>query len=185
MIFGDSFAAPTDFPESWVNGLGQCYVVDNRAQAGASEYRIWQQIRSADLELYDLALCVHTSDQRLFVPHNPLHQQSRTHQHCDVIFTDIEYRDDEFSRACQEYFRWIHDWDYHRNIHNLICQQIDQEFDIPVLHTTHFDYENLYAFAGMVSFHDLWQQHRGSINHYTQHGNRLVLSRVLSLLESL
>lgn len=184
-IFGDSFAAPDPSAVSWPRLLGQHYSVTNHAQAGSSQYRIWQQIQRVDLDAYDLVLCVHTSSQRVFVPHNPLHALSAQHQHCDVIFSDIEGRGDEFSRACQGYFRHIHDITYHNDLHNLICERIHRSLTVPTLHTTHFDYQELYEFPGLLNFHNLFRQHRGHINHYNEQGNRLVYQHLLQHLDTL
>ena len=98
-------------------------------------------------------------------------------------FSDINQGDTEFSQACRLYFKHIFDLDYAVDLHNMICQQIDQLCqDLPVIHITHFDYEKLYQFPNMINFYELFLQHRGPVNHYDQYGNGQVYQSLLKVL---
>lgn len=184
-IFGDSFATrmPNSHNIGWPILLERNYTVTNFAQAGSSEYKILKSIQSADLDSYDQIIISHTSPNRVYVPHNPLHQHSQYHKNCDIIFSDVEHNHDEFSQACQLFFKHIFDLDHAKHIHELICKEIDQLTNQrKVLHLTHFDYSGLYQFPNLVDFYTTWSQHRGSTNHYNQQGNTLVYESIMNTL---
>ena len=183
-LFGDSFGVqklnqPFD---GWVNLLSKHCNIVNHCQSGASQYRILQQLKTANVDKFDQIIITHTSPSRLFVRSNPVHANSEYHQNCDVIFTDVESRQDEFSRACQLYFKHIYDEEFNFDLHNLICQEIDTKYKNNILHITHFDYDKLYQFPNMINFHNLWCSHRGSVNHYDQIGNYQVYKHLLDKL---
>jgi len=184
-LFGDSFGYQKfNQPfKSWVDLLDNHFEIANHCQCGVSEYKILQQLKTSNLDDFDVLLITHTSATRIFVPHNPLHSNSNTHQVCDIIYTDIADRNDEFSQACQQYFKHIFDLDYAINIHNMICKEIDQLCSHKkVLHVTHFDYDGLYDFPGVINFYKHWLDNRGTVNHYNQVGNELVYQTILKKL---
>jgi hypothetical protein len=185
-LFGDSFGYqfPTQDFSSWVEKLGNHYVISNHCQAGVSEYKILQQIKSADLGGYDQIIITHTSPSRVFVRYNPLHEDSITHQDCDIILADIENRKDRFSKACHDYFKFIFDFDHALDIHNMICQEIHQRTEKHnVVHMTHFDYTNCFEFPNLINFHALWLKNRGPVNHYNQFGNNEIYKTLLAHLQ--
>lgn len=184
-IFGDSFAVRQPHPDNtgWPILLEDHYQVDNFAQAGISEYKILMSIQNINFDLYDRVIISHTSPNRVYVPCNPLHQQSLYHKNCDIIFSDIENNHDEFSRACQLFFKHIFDLDHARFMHNLICKEIDcLTKKHKTLHVTHFDYTNLYQFHGLIDFYANWSNHKGTVNHYSKKGNQLVYSIIVKNL---
>ena len=65
LITGDSFAADWQkkYPskKGWVNILADRYQVTNIAQAAVSEYKIWQQIKSVDLNKFDTIIVSHVN----------------------------------------------------------------------------------------------------------------------------
>ena len=184
-LFGDSFgyqhsSQPFD---SWVDILENHFEITNNCQCGASEYKILQQLKRSNLEQFDILLITHTSPVRVFVAYNSLHRHSDTHRDCDIIYTDIADRDDEFSQACRQYFKHIFDLDYAIDMHNMICKEIDQLCsNKKVLHITHFDYDQLYVFPGMINFYTHWLDNQGPVNHYNQTGNRQVYQSILKML---
>ena len=184
-IFGDSFGAikPDHEFKGWVEKLQYHYAVTNFCQCGSGQYRILQQIKSVDLKRFDKLLITHTSPFRVFVRENLLHKNDPVYKNCDLIFADIENRDDEFSTAAYGYFKYIFDHEFYRDIHNLICKEIDRiTGSFECLHITHFDYKDCYKFANFMCFHDLWKKHRGPVHHYDQLGNHEIFSRVLDHL---
>lgn len=186
-LFGDSFGYELhDQPyPSWVTLLKNNFEIINHCQSGVSEYKILQQLKKSNLESFDKILITHTSPLRVYVAHNPLHTNSNSHKNCDIIFTDIADRTDDFSMACQQYFRYIFDIDYATNIHNMICQQIDQLCqNKSVLHITHFDYTGLFKFCPMLNFYQFWLKNKGEVNHYNQTGNQKVYKEVLNYLNA-
>lgn len=184
-IFGDSFGAKKDddpFP-SWVNLLGTRYHVDNYCQCGVSEYKILQQVKNTNLTLYDQIIITHTSPYRVFVKHHPVHTDSLYHTNCDILFTDIESRNDEFSVACKLYFKHIFDESYACDIHNLICFEIEKQVPNKTIHVTHFDYSGLYSFNNsLINFYSTWKKHKGTVNHYNEKGNQYIFNKLVSIL---
>jgi hypothetical protein len=176
-IFGDSFSARVTHDNiiGWPIELEQYASIDNFSHSGSSEYRIFEIIKSTNLEKYDKILISHTSPLRMFVRHNPIHQNSQYHKNCDIIFQDIEQRKDEFSVACQLFYKHIFDIDYSINMHNLICHEIEQLTNkYNTLHITHFDYTNLYQFKNFINFYPHWLNNKGPVNHYSKIGNNFV-----------
>lgn len=184
-IFGDSFAFRQPHPDNtgWSILLEDRYQVDNFAQAGISEYKILMSMQNIDFDLYDQIIISHTSPNRIYVPYNPLHQQTQYHKNCDIIYSDIENNRDEFSRACQLFFKHIFDLDHARTMHNLVCKEIDTiTKKHKPLHISHFDYSDLYKFDGLIDFYAIWTQHKGTVNHYSKQGNQLVYTTIIDNL---
>lgn len=186
-IFGDSFAVKSSDCQNigWSSRLEECASVDNFSLSGISEYKILKLIKNINLSCYDKIIVVHTSPNRIYVPNNPLHKNSKSHSECDIIFSDIENRTDEFSRSCQLYFKHIFDLEYAKDIHNLLCREI---FDITklhnTLHLTFFDYSQLYNFDNkLVDLHTQWIKNKGSVNHHSAYGNQLIYTQLINLLE--
>lgn len=185
-LFGDSFGyqkSNEPYP-SWVDLLAVHCDLDNHCECGVSEYKILQQIKSADLKQYDKIIVTHTSYSRVYVEQNPLHLDSQYHKNCDVLYADIEHRDDEFSRACKLYFKYIFNDTHAKDIHNLILQQINfLSKNRPSLHLTHFDHTGLFEFDNFLNFHKLFLNNRGPVNHYNESGNQQVYNHVWQKLD--
>ena len=184
-IFGDSFGhQKSDQPfDSWVDLLGRHFQITNHCECGIGEYKILKQLKKSNLNNFDFLIITHTSATRTFVPYNPLHSESAYHKNCDIIYADIAGRTDDFSLACQQYFKHIFDLDYAVAIHNMICQEIDElTSNKKVLHITHFDYTGLYEFIDLINFYNLWINNQGIVNHYNQLGNQLVYQHILKKL---
>jgi hypothetical protein len=184
-LFGDSFGVQrTDHPyPGWVDLLANDHAITNYAECGVSEYKILKKLQSVDLDQFDQIVITHTSPTRVYVKHNPLHQDTEYHKNCDIIYADIENHRDEFSFAGQLYFKHIFDLDYAADIHNLICKEIEEVCkNKKVLHITHFDYTRLYQFKNLHSFYRLFLKHRGEVNHYNEVGNKKIYLEILKLL---
>ena len=184
-IFGDSFGVKKidEAFESWVTLLENNFEIINHCECGVGEYKIMKQLLSCDLSKFDHIIITHTSASRVFVNYNPIHKNSRDHKNCDIIYADISNRDDEFSHACQLYFKHIFDMTYAIDVHNLICEKIDNLIrDKNVTHITHFDYDDLYAFPDMINFYKLFLKNKGDVNHYNQFGNNEIYKTLKSRL---
>ena len=181
-LFGDSFGyqkKDESYP-SWVDLLAERYTVNNHCECGVSEYKILKQLQSADLNSYDHIIVTHTSHSRVFVEYNPLHANSEYHQNCDILFADIESRTDEFSRACQLYYKYMFNDEHARDMHNLILKEIGQMLaGKPVIHMTHFDHTGLYKFNRLLEFNSLFLTNRGPVNHYNESANKEIFNKVL------
>jgi hypothetical protein len=184
-LFGDSFGyQTTNQPfKSWVDWLSQHAIIDNYCQSGVSEYKILEQLRLINLSQYDQIIITHTSPTRVFVRYNPLHKDSETHKNCDLLLSDIESKNDPFSQVCKNYFKYIFDIDYAIDIHNMICQEINNIVkNYKVIHITHFDYRQCYQFPNMIDFYKLWVKNQGEVNHYNEFGNRQIYETILPKL---
>lgn len=182
-IFGDSFGVKKiDEPfASWVTLLEKHFKIINHCECGVGEYKILKQLLSSELSVFDHIIITHTSASRVYVNHNPIHKDSRDHKNCDIIYADISVRNDEFSNACKQYFKHIFDMDYAIDMHNLVCEKIaNLTKDKNVTHITHFDYDNLYSFPGMINFYDLFLKNKGDVNHYNKFGNYEIYNRLKS-----
>ena len=187
LIVGDSFCAdwtvkyPTQ--QGWPNMLGEIFDVTNLAQAGVSEYKIYQQVVSSkNLDQYDLFLVSHTSPYRSVTRRHPIHCQDPLHKDADLIMSDIDYHAKSWKnifnfslRAASGYFTHHYDADYHKTTYDLFRQAINNmlpqervivcnNFISPVRHSEkHF-----------CDFSNIQQQHPGLINHLSLEGNRLI-----------
>jgi hypothetical protein len=184
LICGDSFAADWTAKYQrlgWPNMLSQEYNITNLAQAGCSEYKIYQQLTSVNLQKFDNIIVSHTSPYRLYVKKHPIHYNDPLHKNSDLIYSDIkEYK--ELSSIVNYYENYF-DLDYAKFIHNLICKEIDQlTKNYCTLHITSFDWKDLYNFSNMINFEDIFKKHRGLVNHYSEDGNNLVFEKIKSYL---
>ena len=156
LICGDSFAADwtIKYPgKGWPNLLAEKHTVTNLAQAGCSEYRIWQQLKSVDLDKFNSIIVSHTSPYRLFVKNHPVHHSDILHHSSDLIYNDIKDHSKLNRRldSIVDYFENYVDLDYLADIHNLICKEIDQlTTGRPVLHITNMDWHKFYQFKPTI-----------------------------------
>jgi len=187
LICGDSFAADWTVKYSgkgWPNMLAEQYNVTNLAQAGCSEYKILKQLKSADLEQYDQIIIAHTSPYRVYVRHHPVHQHDPLHNNCDFIYADLveHVTNNKELGSIVHYFENYFDTDYAKDIHTLLCQEIER-FITPVqdrvISITNLDYKGLYQFKNMIKFDNLFASNRGLMNHYDEAGN-LKIFEILS-----
>jgi hypothetical protein len=187
LIAGDSFAAK--WPNTnlgWVNLLEQKYQVVNLAQAGVGEYKILKQLQSINIKDFSTVIVSHTSPSRLHTPAHPLHKQG-FHESCDLLANDVIDRCSVLNpslRAAQGWFKYHYDDQYQIDIYNLIRQQINNIITVPYISLTHVDIatEQTIEFCNL-DFSDLWREYRGSINHYTEEGNRIVFDRIVDQIE--
>jgi hypothetical protein len=177
LIVGDSFAASNNLL-SWTNLNGQ-YQVTNLSQAGSSEYRIVKTLSQAISQTWDHVIVVHTSPNRIYVEHNPLHQRSSTHQHSDLIFQDVEnHRGNIFADHVCWWFVNIFDLEQAEFIHQLLIEKAQQlTAAVPTTHISFFDVNST-----VENLHWIWKKHPGAINHLDQAGNELVMNYLLAKL---
>ena len=182
LICGDSFAADwtVKYPgKGWPNMLADQYNVTNLAQAGCSEYKILKQLKSVDLMQYDQIIIAHTSPYRIHVQKHPIHHTDLLHKNCDLIYTDLVEHAIKHKELVPviDYFKNYFDTDYAKDIHTLLCQEIERLI-APVIDrvisTTNSDYEGLYQFKNMIKFDKLFASNRGLMNHYDEAGNQKI-----------
>ena len=185
LIAGDSFAADqqTKFPKNvgWPNMLAQEYTVTNLARAGCGEYKIWQQLKSVQLNKFDHIIIAHTSPNRIYVKSHPVHAGDPLHANCDAIYSDIKEHSKTNKRLdpLVDFFENYFDEDHAKDIHNLICGDIDKlTKPFPVTHIISFDWKGLYKFDNMLNFYPTFKSNRGKVNHYTDKGNIEVYNKI-------
>ena len=189
LIAGDSFAAR--WPEEifgWVNYLERQYDVTNLAQAGVGEYKILKQLKSINLNDFDLVIVSHTSPSRVHTPTHPLHKKG-FHKDCDLIYTDLESLHNFFNdslNTAKKWFKHHYDEEYQIDVYNLIRKEINNIINIPYISLTHVEIANKLAFEkDNIDFSDLWKKQRGNINHYTEIGNRVIFKILIEKIKSI
>lgn len=186
LICGDSFAADwtPQHPQlhGWVNLLASEYDVTNLAQAGVGEYKILKQVRCQDLSKYDAVIVVHTSPNRVHVNYNPLHKDSVMHKDCDFIFADIIDSENKslIVKAGIDYFKYVFDTEYYADIHSLMYDEIARiTTSHKTLHLSFFE-----DMSADKNLYKIFQNHGGTMNHLSAHGNQLVYDEVRGWLKS-
>jgi hypothetical protein len=186
LITGDSFAADWsvkyhDYP-GWPNLLSRKYTVTNLAQAGCSEYKIWQQIESADLSLYDAVIVSHTSPYRLPVENHPVHKDDALHKDCDLIYTDIKESGKKDLHSIVEFFEKYFHTDYAKFVHQLIISHelnyISQHCKGPILTISNLDCSHLVSRNEFLDFSKLFREQRGIVNHFSEQANQKICTTI-------
>jgi len=181
LIAGDSFAADwqsvnKDFP-GWWQLLGNEHEVVNVAQAGCGEYKIYKQLLSKDLGMYDWIIVCHTSPYRVHTWQNPFHARG-LHANSDLILSDIEAK--PASDVRQHLLYWftnIFDIEHAKDIHYMIRHSIKDLLGTrPCVHVNFFDAD--VQLPGDINLNTLWREHPGPVNHLDQTGNRLVYQTI-------
>lgn len=188
LICGDSFAADwsVKYPvEGWPNLLAKDYNVTNLAQAGCSEYRIYQQLTSTDLTQYDHIIVFHTSPNRLYIKSHPIHKQDTLHNNSDLLYSDIKAhsKDNPHLLPIVDYFENYFDLEYASFVHNLLCEKIEKML-LPynVVHATGIDWVGLHLFNNMLDFSKQAITNKGYANHFDFNSNQFVYETIVSKL---
>ena len=182
LIAGDSFAAKwPNAVNGWVNLLAEKYNVTNVAQAGVSEYKIWKQIETANVNEYDLVIVSHTSPNRVHTIKHPIHKTD-LHKDCDLIYTDIEAYSDWFNpslSAAKGWFEYHYDQEYQDDIYQLLRESILKNITKPYISLNNLDSSLPFIIEpNSLDFTGLWKSERGVVNHYTTAGNKTVFNAV-------
>ena len=185
LICGDSFSADwsVEYPnaQGWPNLLSYDYNVTNLSTAGSSEYRIWKNLQTQNLENYDQVIISHTSPYRLYVKSHPAHNQEKLHQHSDFIYNDVVNHGID---TVVDYFENYYDLEYAVDIHQLIMMNIASICkSVHCLHIRHMDVSHPINLS-VVDFSTIWKKHPGLINHYSKNGNTEIYKNIKIMLKS-
>ncbi len=193
LICGDSFSA--DWTKKyegigWPNMLEQKFEVMNLSQAGCSEYKIYLQLCSVDLQKYDVFLISHTSPNRIYVKKHPVHSNDPLHNNSDLIYQDIleHSKTNKSLSSIVDFYENYFDLEYFKFTHGLICQEIEKmlyDQGKPTLHLTHQPWNDLYQFSNMLQFENLFKSNKGLMNHYDFEGNTFVYNEIVKNLTKL
>ena len=181
LICGDSFAADwssvsTDYL-GWPSILLQYFNINNLAQAGCGEYKIYQQVLKTDLNNYDVVVIFHTSPYRIYVKNHPYLSTDRLHGQSDLIYNDVKNHKFPDQSALLVFFEKYFDLEYANNMHTLIQDKINLvTASIPTLHLS---IDNNYpVIKNSLDMSDIFQTHRGDVNHFDRSGNELVANKI-------
>lgn len=182
LICGDSFASVWS-NAGWPSMLAQQHQVVNRAQAGASEYRIWLQLSKENLDNYNAVIICHTSPYRIFVAEHPIHHNNSMYSHCDFIYSDVAYhaKDHPELNSLKDYFENWFDLDHAEFVHNLLCQQIvNHATQHKTIHMTGISW-NKWNIANLLDISQ-WAV-PGLTNHMDDKHNTIVYNKISTLLQ--
>ena len=182
LIAGDSFATKSSTSNlSWMELLAEQHQVTNLAQAGIGEYKIYKQLCSVDVNEFDLVIVSHTSPSRIHTNNHPIHK-SGFHKNCDLILTDLIEHLQPFNTSlntAKNFFKYHYDEEYQIDIYNLLRKQINDMICVPYISLSHIEIVNSLAIEKHnINLSTLWADERGTINHYTEVGNRFVFKRI-------
>ena len=137
LVVGDSFAADWSVKYKdvvgWPNLLAKHHTVTNLAQSGVSEYKIYKQLSSVNLDLFNLVIVVHTSPYRVVTRNHPVHYNDCLHSNADLLFSDIEYHSKTFRglisrsiRSAYNFFIFHFDQEYQELMYQLLVEKIEK-----------------------------------------------------------
>lgn len=187
LIAGDSFAADwtVKYPDQsgWPNLLANQYHVDNMAQAGCSEYRIYQQLVASNLKDYDHVIVSHTSPYRIYTEYNPVRKDDLLHHHCDLLYSDVKNLTKDYKEyaGVSTYFEQFFSLEYAEFCYTLIREQIDKLlYKVNAIQIAHMPVPGILD----VNFSNEFKNNPGLVNHYSKVGNNNVYRILLDKLQS-
>lgn len=168
-IFGDSFAT-ADGAESWASRLAAEFNVDNFAQRGVSEYRIYKTLTQRNLTDYNHVVVFHTNPDRVFVPDHVAHPSRtlKTHPQCDMLASDSLDKAG-WADIVKCYYKNFYDQEFQDDLYNLLIQQI-VDWCPTAIHCTGFGLNDV----RIQSFSLLRQTNPGHCNHLDAQGNNKI-----------
>ena len=176
LVCGDSFAADwsvkyQNYP-GWVSLLSKKYSITNKAQAGCSEYKIYNQIVNEDLTKYDCIIILHTSPFRIPVENHPILSNDVLHKDADLIYSDIKDKNNPKLQGIIDFFENYFHIEYAEFVHQLIIQeQLKYLGKIPTLHLSYYKFEFLDRLTDNLCFANTFEKNKGLINHMSKSGN--------------
>lgn len=193
LICGDSFTSDwqVKYPNQtgWVNSLGEKYDVTNLAQSAVGEYKILKQVQSADLSKFDSVIISHTSPNRIYCTHHPIHSSDPLYKNADLIYTDMSDHvgDNADCRIALDFFERYFDLTQAEEVNNLICMEIlnilGQHSHLNQLHLVNYIAKNHYPALPCYDLYPLFKKHRGNMNHFDEVGNRIMFDYVDNWLQ--
>ncbi len=198
LIVGDSFAADwtvkyTD-KKGWPNLLAENFLVENVAQAGVSEYKIYKQIMAiSNIDAYDFVIVSHTSPYRAVTRKHPIHSTDILHQHADLMTNDINFHHSKIKNfansalnAAHGYLRYHYDIDYHVTTYNLFKEEINKRLPKNKTISVNIFPDNNDSYIGhtFLDFSKLQKTCSGLINHLSHKGNDIVFQKIKTYIDT-
>lgn len=183
LILGDSFSCyqkSIDDNIGWPELLKNDYEITNLAQAGVSEYKIYKQLESANLENFDNIIICHTSFFRIPIEEHPSYVNNKLHKNCDLIFKDVEnkMRSDKKMKTAYNFFKDFF-WDEYFIFSNkLIFEKIFEN----TKNNIHITFFNNFYDNRVTNFSEIFLHHRGMVNHLDKFGNYKMYMNIKELV---
>jgi len=180
LICGDSFA--TDWTKKyngtgWVNMLTKDYSVTNIGEAGVSEYKIYKQLESINIEKFDKIIVSHTSPYRIPVKEHPVHSKDILHYNCDLIYSDLkEHKNNDLVKCAIDFYENLFDLDYACFVHDLIIKEMNVKYKNLINITFFSSNKNMY------NFEDVYLGNKGLINHMNDKGNKIIYNKIKEII---
>ena len=185
LIVGDSYAADcsvkyTDY-KGWPNLISENYDTTNLAQAGVGQFKIFKQLKSVDINLFDVVITSYTSPYRVHTQKHPVHFDDVLHKNCDLLANDIEYfykkdSSNESLRTARNYFKYHFDTEYYDTMYKILLNECDKIIG----HKKHIQLRNLNY--GLQNWSDIISKNPGVINHLSEKGNIIVYNEISKVL---
>ena len=178
LVIGDSFAADwtskgLKYP-GWVNTLASMYSVTNLAQAGVGEYKILQQLKSVNLDDFDLVIVSHTSHSRIHS--STSFHNTDLHSNCDLIFTDVI--DNNLPEA-EWFFKYVYDDEFYKYIYGILRKEIHSTIGAtPCINIDSFYERFCSQESNVIEISSLWRNNRGEVNHMNEQANKELFNKV-------
>jgi len=165
--------------------LAKDFNITNLSEAGVGEYKIMKQITSVNTSQFDITIVSHTSPSRIHTPNHPIHK-TNLHKNCDLIYTDIENRNDWFNenlKISKKFFEYHYDDQYQIDVYTLIRKEIKNCIKNRYISISHIPLVAKLSIENThIDFSDLWTHNRGQINHYNENGNKLIFEKLKAII---
>lgn len=196
LIVGDSFAADWSAKctaPGWPNLLKKFHEVTNLAQAGVSEYKIYKQLTSVNLDLFDLIIVVHTSPYRVVTRRHPVHVNDLLHKDADLLFSDIEHHYKSVKRffnrslrSAYNFFIYHFDREYQETTYKLLVEKIEKILynKLSITITTPISLNECIRDKNLIRI-DSSQIVKGSPNHMSGIDNQVLLEKILQTINEI
>jgi len=185
LIAGDSYAADcsvkyTDY-KGWPNLIADSFDTTNLAQAGVGQFKIFKQLKSVDVNSFDVVITSYTSPYRVHTQNHPIHFDDVLHKNCDLLANDIEYfykkyLSNESLRSARNYFKYHFDTEYYDTIYDLLVKECDKLIG----HKKHIRVSKLKY--GLQNWSDIILKNKGLVNHLSKNGNIIVYDEISKVL---
>jgi hypothetical protein len=192
LIFGDSFAADWSVKyieyKGWPNLLQEQFDVTNIAQAGVSEFKIYKQLLTVNVADYDIFIVSHTSPYRIPVRKHPVHHLDSLHSNADLIYTDIEFHSNRLKnifnfplRTAINFYKHLYDEEFYTLTYNMLRDKINDILtNKRVICVSNFHNKYEYYEQNCLDFSYLYPKYKGTVNHFSEEGNRIIFGKILS-----
>lgn len=185
LIVGDSFCAPSADPGAWPSILSNHYRITNLGQNGVGQYKIHQQLVSANIKQFTHIVMLVTSPYRIHTETNPFYAVDHTsHPNCDLIYEDIINKPESFERdAISWWFEKVFDLEYAKFIQESIMLRDLTYINNAMCTVTPITFFPNLGISEVNDFSDIWKAHPGNVNHMSPEGHQKVVNRLTNLID--